>query len=360
MVSKPPFLSNTLSVILPTPHQTAFLRACLWTGEKGCDAWAKWKSGESNHKQAFKTDALYIELLPLLHHALEKNKADVNETLLSYLKTSYFHEELRSQTYRRILKETVSTLTAAGISFLMLDGAVLAERFYGDWALRHCHDINFLLKKEDISQAVDALSAKGSFEVCGGNLNLEADDLILKHISGLSVRLHYLLFQPLHYNPPIDEVWKRAEEVTLDGVPIRTLCITDHLLDVLGRASSSGSCDSLRWICDAYYLLNQSTSFDWNFLFHRTAESHLVLPFFVMFRYLAEELQVQIPTVFLDRLAVAKTTKEDHKAALSGAYNGGRGFKNLFKHSKSFREWIFLSRMLIQKKIELKTFKPFE
>ena len=351
MTHRSPFLSDALSVILPTPDQTLLLCACLWTGEAGREAWTKWQSNAPDPKQALKETRLSIELLSLLCHALERNQVDVDKSLLPYLKTAYVHEELRSQTYRRILKETVSILTAAGISFLVLDGAVLAERFYGDWALRHCHDINFLLKKEDISQAVDALSAEGSFEVCGGNLNLEADDLILKHISGLSVRLHYLLFQPLHYNPPIDDIWRCAEEMTIDGVPINTLCIADHLLHILGRASSAGSRYSLRWICDAYYLLNQSASFDWNFLFHRTAESHLVLPFWILSSYLAKELKVQIPSGFLDRLATWKTTKQDRKAALLVAYRSSRGFKNLFKHVRNWEAWTFLVKMLILKKV---------
>ncbi len=347
-----PFLSDALSVILPTPDQTLLLCACLWTGEAGREAWTKWQSGESDHKQAFRTDALYIELLPLLHHALEKNKADVNETLLSYLKISYFHEELRSKTYLQIFKEAVSILTACGVPFLVLDGIVLAKRFYGDYVLRHCHKLNFLVKKEDMLKAANTLLAEGNFKACSKNLSPETNDF--GHVSGLPVRLQSFLFQPPHDNPSISEVWRHAEEITVAGIRVSTLCIVDHLLEVLGCASSSGSCDSLRWVCDAWYLLDRNRQWDWNFLFHRAAESHLVLPFFVMFRYLAEELQVQIPTVFLDRLAAVKTTKEDHKAALSGAYNGGRGFKNLFKHSKSFREWIFLSRMLIQKKIELK------
>lgn len=149
--SKPPFLSDVLSVILPTPDQTALLRACLWTGEAGREAWTRWQNSVTNLKQAFKENGLTRELLPLLYRTLEQNQAEVDKSFLPYFRIAYVHEELRSRAYCRIFKETVLILAASGIPFLVVGAASLAERVYDNGTLRHCHDVDFLLKKEDLS-----------------------------------------------------------------------------------------------------------------------------------------------------------------------------------------------------------------
>lgn len=330
------FLSDALSVILPTPDQTMLLRVCLWTGEAGREAWMKWHDRALNPKEALKKAEWAKELLPLLYRSLEQNSIELDPSFRTYLRMAYVHEELRSQTYRQIFKETVSILTASGIPFLALGGAPLIEGIYDDWPLRHCHDINLILKKEDIAKATDVLSAQGIYKG--------------KHVSGLPVYLNHFLFQLPHDHFPMAEVLKYAEEVRIDDVTMKTLCVTDNLLFVLGHAFSSPSRNSLRWVCDAYFLLlKRSAQLDWDFLFHRTVESHLILPFRVMFNYLAKELKVQIPSFFLNQLAEAKTTNQDYKTALLKASLRSRGFKNLFKYSKSLRERIFLSKALLQK-----------
>lgn len=330
----PPFLSDALSAILPTSDQTMLLRACLWTGEAGRKAWMKWHDSALHPKEALKKAEWVKELLPLLYHSLEQNHVDLDQSFRTCLRMAYVYEELRSQTYRQIFKETVSILTASGISFLVLGGAPLIKGVYNDWALRHCHDINLILKKEDLKRAIDVLSAQENF-VSGG-----------KHVSGFPICLASFLFN----NLSITEVLKNAEEVEIDGVTMKTLCVTDYLLFILGRTFSSPSRNSLRWVCDVYFLLlKRSMQIDWDFLFHRTAESRLILPFWVMFNYFTKELKAQIPSFFLNQLAKAKTTSQDYKTTLLAASESSRGFKNLFKHSKSLRERIFLSKTLLQK-----------
>ncbi len=348
MIHKSPFLSDALSAILPTLDQTMLLRACLWTGEASREAWMNWQNDVFDAKQVFKENKKIKELLPLLYHALEQNKADVSESLRPYLRTAYVHEELRSRTYRHILKETISTLINSGIPFLLLEGASLAESIYGNWALRHCNDINLLLRKADLLQAMNVLSTQRNFHVSGARRNSEANHFILKHTSGLPVHLSHLLFED-SYHYLSDEIWKHAEQITMDGIAISILCTSDCLINILGRAFFSAS-NSWQWICDAYYLfLKRGAQLNWDFLFQRIIENHLVLPFWVMFNYLATELKGEIPSFFLQRLANVKTTKEDCKEALLKASASSRGFKKLFKHTKNLRERIFLSRMLIQK-----------
>jgi hypothetical protein len=180
-----PALLDTLSVILPTPEQTSLLRACLCTGDSGRQAWNLWQEqfGEANN--GCRDDRRVPKSLrPLLLNALRRNDVLVDRALLTSLRRAYLTEELRSKIYRRICQNVLSVLTSERVPAILLKGAALAETIYGDPALRHCHDIDILVRDDDLPRAASLLSPLG-FRPLRERLSARCEDVKLEHGSGL-------------------------------------------------------------------------------------------------------------------------------------------------------------------------------
>lgn len=346
-----PMVFDMLSVLLPTGEQTWLLRACLHRGESGWNAWQVWQEGVGNPRKTLAEDKQGIKwLLPLLYDGLQRNVTEAESDLLPYLRTAYFREELRSRTYRRICQEVLTALVTAEIPFLVLNGATLAEVVYGDWTLRHCNDVDILVHQEDQARAVSTLRSAG-FTPTTTTMHSIRREATVVHTSGLPIQLHCDLFSIPYYCPPQAEIWARTVVREIAGVPVHILAPADMLLHICGEAACSRSRDTLRWVCDAWYIMQQSPNLDWDMLLDTALRSRLALPLSVMFGYLAKELAAPVPTCVSKPLAAkaAKATVMGIEAALCGARMGRRGtLRNLIRHANSWQahavllKWILL------------------
>src|SRR5512132_2964608 len=125
-----------LSVMAPTPEQTNLLRACLWSGEPGAQAWREWSRPIADPAAFLRADTDRIEgLLALLFDSLQAKGVIGEGEFYTYLRTAYLRDELRSRTYSRICRDVIRTLTSGGIPAVLLKGAALAETCYKSPAL---------------------------------------------------------------------------------------------------------------------------------------------------------------------------------------------------------------------------------
>lgn len=323
-----PALSHALSVILPRPEQTWLLRACLYSGESGRRAWEVYQRLAGDLKKALLKDTQGIKTLaPLLLSALQRNEAVVEAALLTHFRTAHLREELRSKTYRRILRDVLSALKTEGVSHIVCKGSALADTVYADPALRHCHDIDILfLTDDDLFRAAPLLPSMGfasSWEV----RDPEATPTTLIHESGLPLLLHRRPFRIPQYSLPLEDLWRRSQIQPVVGIPTRILSPADNLLQVcIQAASCSGSRESLRWIPDAWNIIARYPNLDWAVLLECAIQSRLALPLSVTLGYLAEELNAPIPPAVLDRLhaAASETDATRGETALSAALAGMR------------------------------------
>ena len=312
-------LSHALSTILPTPEDTLLLRACLTPGESGklaCEAWLK------QHQNGFKKEAIKA-FLPLFLHAVKKHAVKVDAAFLTVLRTAVLREELRTNTYNRICCELFSALSDYVIPTIVLGGAALADTVYAHPALRHSHDIDVLIPDVEFSRT-ERLIASLRFK----SVNLPeagSHHLEFMHASGVPLTLHSRLFQLPAYTPPLPEIWSRSHNLLIAGVPIRTLSPVDSLLYVCGHASYSSSRHSLRWVSDAWFIIDRYPDLVWDLLLNCARRSWLTLPLSVMLRYLAEALDAPIPaTVMAGLLASAgkiDVMERAHSPAGSRVFN---------------------------------------
>jgi len=323
-VRYPAACTAALAAVLPVPAQTWLLRACLLDGEAGREAWRAWHALAGDAKAAMVEDRWSVKrLLPALYVALRRNGVVVDATLLSYLKLAYVREQMRATTYRRICAEMVAVLGAAEVPAVLLRGGALAATVYDDPAVRHCHDIAFLVQPDDIARGAAALRAAGLTPLAHAPSEV-APYAALRHETSLPVELHGRLLSVARYDLPWSEVWPRTRAVRVGSVTARVLSPADSLLHVCCHAFYSASRESLRWVMDAWHIVRREGAVDWEQLFASTERGHLALPMLVTLRYLAESLGADVPDGVLGRLeaAAARAPNVERDVALRAARVG--------------------------------------
>jgi hypothetical protein len=298
-------LSDALSLILPSPEQTWFLRALLLSGEPARQAWDRYRTRMGDPRKAIKRDRGGIKTLaPLLDAALRRNGIVADDALLTSLRTASLREELRSRSYRRIVRSALSALAAGGVRHAVVGEAALAETVYDGPALRHCHKIDLLLPGDDVNRAAPLLLPAG-FDPPAGGLSPRPDHLAIRHGSGLPLELHSRLPGDRHRAVSPDELWTRSQPATIAGLPTRVLSPADNLLHACALAPMSSGRESLVWVSDAWHLITRCPDLDWEVLLECTTRSRLALPLSVTIAYLAGALDAPVPPAVVDRARAA-------------------------------------------------------
>jgi len=140
-------------------------------------------------------------------------------------------DEIRRQTqvstfvWVETLKTVLAAFDKAGVPAVSLKGPCLAERRYGDAALRTCYDLDLLVKQADLARA-DAILAEIGFAPQG-----DADDYHRRwRRKGVILELHHNVENPTAYRLDLDAVWQRTRIAEFQGAPVRLLGPADELL----------------------------------------------------------------------------------------------------------------------------------
>lgn len=123
------------------------------------------------------------------------------------------------------LRAMLAEFHGRGIPVVSLKGPWLAERLYGDAALRNYSDLDLLVRRSDLTQAEDLLSESG-FEPAPWSDNYERS----WRRGSILIDLHHDVENPLAFDFRIAEVWRRCRHAEFHGVPARLLGSADERL----------------------------------------------------------------------------------------------------------------------------------
>jgi hypothetical protein len=344
-----PSLADPLSVLLPTQEETALLQVCLAGRETAQAVWQRWYDPTRRSGRSLLKSPAVKKLRPLLFNAVQSHDLPTDKQGLTFLRTAYLKEELRSAAVRGICRDVLWLLNKEGMAPLVLKGTALAETVYSNPVLRHCHDIDLLLPQGEISRASGLLRRLG-FHLSGPAPEARPRSIKMVHESELPLELHSTLFEVPYYESPLPPILSRTHSSTIADVPARILAPPDALLHVCGHASYSAKRPSLRWVSDAWFILMRHSDLDWDLFLDRIRESRLTLPLSVMLRYLATELHAPIPAIFLERLGIAASRAKsmERQLALRGTRSAGQGsLPELFERATSWRDRALLLQWLL-------------
>ena len=340
-------LEDTLSVLLPTAGETALLAACLHRGARAREGWSAWCAIHGPSEDARRNAlAATRTLMPLLSHSAARNDLDLGRGVFSYVRAAALREELRAVRYRQIVAEGLAALGRDGTRVFVARGAALAATTYDDWRLRHCHDLDLLVRPQELPAAVNALGSVGCIAMQPRTAHGGA---VLRHPSGLELSLHTRPFAIAYYDVSVDRFVGTVRSVSIDGVEALTPSAEATLAHVLGHASYSSSRRNLRWVADAWNLVAHRPDLDWDEVVARIDSYRLTLPVCILLRYL-DDFGVEVPRAALahvmERATCAGGVAED--IAVGAVHGGPRGdLRSLWRSTSSWRGRLRLVRWMI-------------
>ena len=122
------------------------------------------------------------------------------------------------------LRNTLAEFHRQGVPVISLKGPWLAQRLYGDAALRLYSDLDLLVRREDFARSESLLSGLGFVAA------LRRDDYARTFVRGdITLELHDDVENPMAFNFKIDRAWSRAQSADFEGVPAFLLAPSDEL-----------------------------------------------------------------------------------------------------------------------------------
>ncbi len=314
-------LRDALATLLPTAGQTRLLRACLQEGDTGRVARRAWRAAVRDPLRELAGSGRGGRvLLPLLYWALRHDSEEMDKALLTVVRTAFAREEIRSTAVLRICQLALGCLAAESIPVILARGVALAATAYDAPALRHCHDVDVLVSRDDMPRAVEALVRNGEFQVRRAAGTTSGASVV--HPSGLPIVLHDRPYRFERSNQHLESLWPRAVVTTVGETQAHLLAPEDGLLHVLGHAAFASSRASLLWVCDAWQILRRHPDLDWDLLNSQAIDRHLALPLAILLRYLADELGAAVPAATIERLSTRVPDAFEVELAMFGALVG--------------------------------------
>jgi hypothetical protein len=127
--------------------------------------------------------------------------------------------------WTKTLRDTLAEFHRRAVPAIPLKGPWLAERLYGDSALRLYADLDLLVKRADFLRSEELLSGLG-FSAAE-----RRDDYARTFCrDDITLELHDDVENPLAVDFGIEKAWERAQLAEFDGIPARLLGPSDELL----------------------------------------------------------------------------------------------------------------------------------
>ena len=266
--------------------------------------------------------------------------AEVIEALQEYYGRSWlWNRRLRGEQSR-----IIALLAMQGIEVMVMKGVTLAERLYGEIALRPIGDIDLLVRPEDISACGRVLAANGYAPQPGRATPSQWHALVnralaLRHSEGFALDVHWALTsQPAYVASfPLAEIWRSARRIQLAGHPARQLSTADELRFLCFHYAAQHEDKRLIWLVDiAEILRTLPVSWDWEPFTATTSARGLAMPVSEALRAAAATLAAPIPTDVLDALAEA-AARPGEQAAWRAARTNRRGLRAMYDHIRAQR-----------------------
>ncbi len=218
----------------------------------------------------------FLELSPYFYSHLMRSPSAVHvpADVLHSLQETYFLHAARNILILEDLGEVIGILGLRGIDVIVLKGACLAETVYDDIALRPMHDIDILIRKEDLSCAQAVLIGAGY----GPRVRPPVSEQLLRH--------HHLIPFTRPGRPPvevhaaltpfgscsdiaIDGFWERARCASFGGLTALVLSPEDLILHICLHFSANHrfSIIELKNLCDVSEIIRRHKAvIDWKAL----------------------------------------------------------------------------------------------
>ena len=233
------------------------------------------------------------------------------------LKGDYYLNATKNTLIFKELGKALEAFKKSGLEVIVLKGAALAEKVYGNIALRPMSDIDLLVKEEDMAHADEQLKTLGYRptdaavdEVDFSSTYLTTLDYRSPEENSPSFHIHWHFVnstipnESYIRNIKIDNIWRDAEDTRIAGVETLVMAphhLLIHLSEHALRVTHSLSKFSL--LCD----INEAVNFyqeklAWDRLINETYKFNLDRMVYLSLYFSSKFLETQIPEDVLSKL----------------------------------------------------------
>lgn len=234
------------------------------------------------------------------------------------LRRRYINSSHRNLWLREALHVAVTACHRAGIRVILLKGGYLATHVYTNPALREMGDVDLLVHKSQLGEALRALQQVGF-----RSRSPLPDDIgervnTAKHAPRLergkaAIELHWTIFAPHRGETrEIEALWARAIPVSVARTDVLTLSLEDLLLHLCAHAAYDHRFEfGLRPLCDLDRLVRRSgADIHWPTVVERARAWEWQRGVYLALHLTRELIGTELPDDTLEALAPASATPE--------------------------------------------------
>lgn len=248
-------------------------------------------------------------LFPLFYDWAQRSpkiKERVPPALFSKIKQKYYETAARNALQVEETKKVLKQFQRLQIPVILHKGIFLGPILYQNIALRPMFDVDLLVPMEKIPDAEGCLKSmgfkQGDAKECWGNAFLSID----LHADIINTKR----FRMLQKNPSarMQEIWKNAKPILLDGIPALTLSPEDQLIALCFHLAFNHRMEGLLWFSDLHrFLVRYKKEIDWEKVAKLSGEYENEKSVFYCLKYLSEKWRSPVPQKILDLFEPEKT-----------------------------------------------------
>lgn len=257
--------------VFPTELQACLIRAAVLDGAPARRAWAEWRP-----RGLDALDVGSFRLLPQLYRNLVS--LGVDDPLLGTLEKLHHYHRYRNQVLLHRAGEAAAAFRSADIPTLVLKGAALAVLHYGSLGARPMEDVDLLVPRPRIHDAMRVLREAG---FAPGTPSPE-ERIAIRHAelfqdgAGRGVDLHWYALWQQPFDD--DDFWQGAVSMPLGGETVLALNPVDQILHACVHGAGWNPVSPIRWVADAMIVLRSAETVDWSRLIDRAVARRLIVP----------------------------------------------------------------------------------
>jgi hypothetical protein len=218
------------------------------------------------------------------------------------------------------LATLLSILNDYRIDVILLKGIGLVHQIYDNPAVRPMQDMDILIDRERVSQALEILQDHGYSLVKtdlreGFTLAYENEVVLRKPgLYVLLLDLHWYLFDSPYYQTGAAISWFKdaTNLIPVGNATARVFSLEAQIIYLSGHLSLHHSANEWIWLRDLAYLISHNLeSIRWPLVIEKARELELILPLQRTLPILAKEWRVAIPGQVLDEIeSLVPSTRE--------------------------------------------------
>jgi hypothetical protein len=266
---------------------------------------------------------VYIEALTPLLYRILRNQDWLPENVEKEWRNAYYQNACRNTLLLRELGKVLQSLADVGVDVIVLKGAALAEKVYGDIAVRQMVDLDLLIHPKDLAIVREVVANLG-YQLAGvemqSGFNEEFRNEEIHWKPGLvnvNLDLHWKLVSPVYYQRTFltDWFWETAISTKISGSPALILGNEAQIVYLCAHLMLHHGGKSLLWLHDiAEAIAFSPTAIDWNLVINKAETYNLVLSIQQVLLRIADEWKVEIPGNVRSQLAILKPSWEEVRA----------------------------------------------